>query len=225
MNRTKGASASSKPDVLSAQQRDAPSKTPATKRGRDTRDKLVVAARDIFSRSAFADVRIIDITAAAGVANGTFYTYFDTKEAIFREIAAQVLKEMSEAFRGGARDRDQSLAERIEANTRRYFACVRENASIARSIEALQARDRGVGAVRHETLGVGVQRIESWIRRLQERGLCDPAIEPWATALALHAMNVSVAYDHLVHRDAPEETDALLKATTRVWCSTLGLDR
>ena len=79
--------------------------------------------------------------------------------------------------------------------------------------------------MRRDTLIVGVKRVERWIRALQERGTCDPALEPWPTALALHAMNVSVAYDHLVHRDAPEETDALVRATTRIWCATVGLLR
>jgi AcrR family transcriptional regulator len=224
MDRPNRTRTSTRPDAPSAKRSLPSSKSPATKRGRDTRDKLLIAARDIFSRTAYADVRVIDITAEAGVASGTFYTYFDSKEEIFREIAARVLKEMSEAFRGGVRDPDQSIAGRVEANTRCYFACVRENASIARSIEEIQARDAGVGTARHETLGIGVQKIELWIRRLQERGICDSAIDPWPTALALHAMNVSVAYDHLVYRDAPDETDVLLKATTRIWCSTLGLD-
>lgn len=220
MDRTR---ASSKPDPSSRSRRKAPSKAPSTQRGRQTRDKLVAAAREIFSRAAFSDVRITDITAAAGVASGTFYTYFDSKEEIFREIAGQVLQEMSEAFRGRGRERHQTIAERVEANTRSYFACVRANRQIARSIEELLSREPGVGEARHRALGVGVQRIEAWIRRLQERGICPPGVDPWPTALSLHAMNVSVAYDHLVYRDAPEETESLLKATTRVWCSTLGI--
>jgi hypothetical protein len=70
---------------------------------------------------------------------------------------------------------------------------------------------------------VGVKRIERWIKRLQEQGICDPKLEAWPTAQALHAMQVSVAYDHLVHRDAPEETEMLLAATIRIWRAALGL--
>ena len=102
---------------------------------------------------------------------------------------------------------------------------MRRNARIARSIEEIHNREAGVGTSRRTTLVRGVKRIERWIRRLQEKGQCDPGLEPWPTALALHAMNVSVAYDHLVHRDAPEETEALVQATTRIWCATVGLGR
>src|SRR5262245_32537914 len=59
-----------------------------TPRGHRTRSKLLVAAREIFSRTGFFEVRITDITARAGVASGTFYTYFDSKEELFREVAA-----------------------------------------------------------------------------------------------------------------------------------------
>ena len=106
----------------------------------------------------------------------------------------------------------------IEQSTRRYFDCVHRNARIARSIEELHMREPGVGTARRDTLVMGIKRIERWIRDLQDRGICDPELEPWPTALALHAMNVSVAYDHLVYRDAPEETEQLVAATTRIWC-------
>ena len=232
MVRMSSARAASKSKVAPSREGSAPAdsevevsqaKAPATRRGRDTRDKLLGAARKIFSRTAFADVRVIDITQAAGVAAGTFYTYFDSKEQIFRVIAARVLKEMSDAPKGRPNDAKRGIAERVEAATRRYFASVHENARIARSIEEIQARESGVGESRHEMLRLGVHRIERWILKLQERGICDPEIAPWPTAVALHAMNVSVAYDHLVHRDAPEETELLLKATTNIWCSTLGI--
>jgi AcrR family transcriptional regulator len=199
-------------------------RAPATRRGRLTRDKLLVAARAVFATKPLSDARVTDITKSAGVASGTFYTYFDSKEEIFREIAAQVLQEMSEASRGGPEEAAFDPAERVERATRRYFECVRKNARVARSIEESWGRESGVGRVRRATLIHGVKRIEHLSVKLQQSGVCDPGIDPWATALALHAMNVSVAYDHLVHRDAPEETDALVEATRRIWCSTLGFD-
>src|SRR3970282_1942252 len=100
-------------------------------------------------------------------------------------------------------------ARQMESATRRSFESVRRNARIAHSVEEIQAREPGVRDARREILIVGVKRIERWILRLQRDGTCDPRVDAWSTALALHAMNVSVAYDHLVHRDAPEETEVL----------------
>lgn len=196
---------------------------PLTQRGRTTRDKLLRAAREVFGRESFGDVRITDITTQAGVASGTFYTYFDSKQEIFREVAAGVLEEMSVAPRLSPGEAELRPIQQIELSTRRYFESVRRNARIARSIEEVQAREQGVGRARRDVLVLGVKRIERWIRRLQQQGVCDREIEPWPTALALHAMNVSVAYDHLVHRDAPEETEVLLAAVLRIWRAALGL--
>ena len=80
-----------------------------------------------------------------------------------------------------------------------------------------------MGAERRDTLVKGVKRVERWIQRLQAQGICDPQLETWPVALALHVMNVSVAYNHLVHRDAPEDTEMLVRATARIWCAAVGL--
>src|SRR4051794_2983245 len=61
---------------------------PLTPRGRRTRSALVSAARAVFERDGFVGARVTDIAAHAGVAHGTFYTYFDSKEAVFRDVIA-----------------------------------------------------------------------------------------------------------------------------------------
>ena len=68
-----------------------------TARGLRTRENLVSAAHRVFERTPFPDARLSDITAEAGVAAGTFYTYFDAKEEIFREVADDVLAELATA--------------------------------------------------------------------------------------------------------------------------------
>jgi len=160
---------------------------PLTQRGRNTRAKLVRAAREVFSRQRFDEVRITDITAGAGVASGTFYTYFHSKEEVFREVASRVLEEMSAAPRRAPGEIEFDPTRQIEAATRRYFESIGRNARIARSIEELHAREPGVGSARRGILLVGVKRIARWIERLQEQGICDPDLEAWPTAQALHA--------------------------------------
>lgn len=205
-------------------EREAPCKAPATRRGRDTRNKLLAAGRDIFSRIAYADVRVTDITGLAGVASGTFYTYFDSKEEIFREIAAEVLHEMEHAARRDPENVERDPGRDLEYATRQYFLCCRRNARIARSIEEQAGGDRDLGRTRRDVMRRGVQRIERWIRRLQEQGVCDPDVETWHTALALHAMNVTAAYDQFVHRDEPVDVDVLVKAVARIWRRAVGLE-
>ena len=61
-----------------------------SERGRRTRGALIGAARRVFERDGFIDaIRITDIAEEAGAAHGTFYTYFDSKEAALRAVILQ----------------------------------------------------------------------------------------------------------------------------------------
>lgn len=211
-------------DRLPAQRAPGNGRLPPTRRGRDTRNKLLAAARDIFSRIGFMQVRVTDITGLAGVASGTFYTYFDSKEDIFREIAEDVLREMEHAAKRDPDNVERDPGRDLEYATRQYFLCCQRNARIARSIEELAGHDRAIGGARRAVVYRGVKRIERWILRLQQQGLCDPDIETWHTALALHAMNVTAAYDQFVHRDEPMDTEVLVKAVSRIWLRAVGLE-
>ncbi len=61
-------------------------KTPKTARGRKTLRKLLDAAAQEFGGRGFHDASVAGITARAGIAQGTFYIYFESKEHIFREL-------------------------------------------------------------------------------------------------------------------------------------------
>jgi AcrR family transcriptional regulator len=70
-------------------------KAPRTPRGERTLRKILDAARDEFGERGFAESSIVGITQRAGVALGTFYTYFDSKEALFQAL----VRDMSEQVR------------------------------------------------------------------------------------------------------------------------------
>lgn len=58
--------------------------------------RLVAAAREAFARHGYAGVNVADICAAADVAKGTFYRYFDSKEAIFLAAARSTVDAVGE---------------------------------------------------------------------------------------------------------------------------------
>ncbi len=70
-------------------------KAPRTERGRRTVRKLLEAAAKEFGERGYHDAAITGITARAGVALGTFYTYFESKEELFRAL----VQDMSHATR------------------------------------------------------------------------------------------------------------------------------
>lgn len=78
---------------------------PVTARGEATRRKLLEAAEQEFGERSFHAASISSITRRAGVAQGTFYLYFPSKEEILRELVRHMGRKLrhslSEATEGG----------------------------------------------------------------------------------------------------------------------------
>src|SRR5688500_10313296 len=81
-------------------------KAPRTARGERTMRKILDAARVEFGARGFSDSSIVGITTRARVALGTFYTYFDSKDALFaalvRDMSARVRDAVAPALDGAA---------------------------------------------------------------------------------------------------------------------------
>lgn len=112
-------------------------KAPRTERGRRTVRKLLEAAAQEFGERGYHEAAITGITARAGVALGTFYTYFESKEELFRAL----VKDMSDAVRAHVAEAvagapDRLAAERIGLAA--FIAFVRKHPELYRIIEEAQ---------------------------------------------------------------------------------------
>lgn len=115
-------------------------KAPKTARGRRTLRKILDAAELEFGARGFHDASIASITTNAGVAQGTFYIYFDSKEGLYRELVADL----------GARLRSY-LAEHVaaapnrteaeRAGLRAFIGFVREHGDLYRIVMESQFVD------------------------------------------------------------------------------------
>ena len=83
-----------------------PGKVPRTARGRETLRRLLDAAAAEFGERGFHEASVSGITRRAGTALGSFYTYFDSKDAIFtalvRDMSARVATTAAAAVSEGA---------------------------------------------------------------------------------------------------------------------------
>jgi len=81
---------------------------PLTARGRRTRQKLLQAAESLFGAKGFHGTSVVDITRKAGVGQGTFYLYFESKEEVFRQLVRYLSQQLRRALAKavvGAKDR------------------------------------------------------------------------------------------------------------------------
>ena len=108
-------------------------RTPKTERGRRTRNKLLEAAEIEFGEKGYYAAGISGITNRAGVALGTFYTYFASKEEIFRAL----VRYMSRHIREWVAERAAGAPNRLDAERRgiqAFIEFVRQHKSIYRII-------------------------------------------------------------------------------------------
>jgi AcrR family transcriptional regulator len=96
----------------------------------ERRQQILTHARDVFAVRGFHAAKIEDIVAAAGVARGTFYLYFEDKRAIFEEIVDGVLARIGATIvRVDPHDSSRSIAEQVRDNIRRVVAILLEDRS------------------------------------------------------------------------------------------------
>ncbi len=168
---------------------------PATDRGRRTRRKLLDAATVEFGEHGFHDASISGITRRADVALGTFYTYFDSKDAIFRAL----VRDFSEGVRAAAADAVQSTAtalDRERAALAAFLRFARDNMQIYRIIDEAEFVDPPSYRSHYESTA---QRI---LERLQEgaaKGELHTGLME-AHAWAIMGMNVFLGLRYAVWR-------------------------
>jgi AcrR family transcriptional regulator len=84
-----------------------------TARGERTRKKLLESAERIFAEVGYHDASIVKITEAAGVGQGTFYLYFQSKKQVFDEVVldlnSRVRAAMTEAAEQGSTRAEREL--------------------------------------------------------------------------------------------------------------------
>ena len=202
-----------------------PAEAPRSRKGAQTRARLVEAAKDVFEETGFLEARISDIAERAGLSHGSFYHYFDSKEQVFREVA-----EAQEAFLTAPPDRegegdapDVSEWERLLRANRRYLDRYRQNGKIMGVIEEVSRYDDQVNDARMQRQRHFADRAEQSIRRLQQAGAADRAIDPEIAALALGSMVARVAELWLVEGWGDYELDTVAEQLTRLWANAIGL--
>ena len=68
-----------------------------------TKEKLLEAGKNVIFRKGFNKARVSDITSQAGLAHGTFYLYFKTKEDFLLELLSSVRGEIISLIEEGVR--------------------------------------------------------------------------------------------------------------------------
>jgi len=209
-----------------AHQPPAPAAVPRSRKGEQTRSKLVKAAKEVFERDGFLNARIVDIAAKAKVSYGAFYHYFESKEQIFREVAEAQEDRLSAPpdLEAEPRRGDLSPHERIRDANRRYLERYRSEARLMGVIEQVSRYDAYVNAARMASQRHFAARSERMIQRLQSEGAADERINPAIAADALGSMMGRFAELWLTQGYREYEFDEAVDQLSMLWSNALGID-
>lgn len=200
---------------------------PRSRKGAETRARLLAAAKEIFEESGFLDARISDIAERAGLSHGSFYHYFDSKDEIFREVAEAVEDRLSAPLGSVILDPDSDATpeQRIRAAMKLHMDSYRQEARIMGVIEQVSRYDEQMRLARYKRQRHYSEQVEESIRRLQRRGLVDADLDPVIASAALGSMTTRFPEMWLVEGALECDFEEGVEQLTRVFLNGLGLEQ
>lgn len=191
---------------------------PLTGKGAARKKQLLQAARTVFEAKGFIETRVSDIVKEAKVSHGTFYTYFDTKEAIFTAVSHDVIDSMVAGMTHSIPTAD--LGGRVHDSVRRFVEVYRPHATMIGLMEQLGTFSPEMRELRLDVRDTFVQRTRRGIARMVSAGAADPDLDIEYTAESLGAMLEYTCYVWFcLERDFDE--DRLVDALATIWTKTL----
>jgi AcrR family transcriptional regulator len=164
-----------------------------TAQGIERKQQLLEAAARLFAEQGYASTRVVDIVDAAGVAKGLFYWYFENKEALFRQLAADIRQDLRRTQRKAINDDDPALIRIIYGTV----ASVRFMAEHASFFSLLEIEARSVA----EELRLGTEQHLTDVKDLIVAGQADGTVtkEDDAELMALAVVGAVGQFSHF-HR-------------------------
>ncbi len=99
--------------------------------------RLMAAGRTAFGQSGLYATRVEEITDLAGVAKGTFYLYFESKERLIQAIADETLRELGQACERACAS-ESTWPERVSAIARTHLRLFAEEPASMRILHQLR---------------------------------------------------------------------------------------
>lgn len=178
----------------------------------ETRERLIDAARCVFSESGFAQASLADVAKRAGVARATVYYQFSSKTGLLEAAIADVAAGNRRGRLRRARESDDPREELL-----RYVddvgAVWERNGAFLRNIAGLAVLEPDVAQVVRQYEERRREGITWLVKRLHDAGVLRSDASHGRTVDVVWTLSSFRSYDHLrryVHLP-PKETSAVLR--------------
>jgi AcrR family transcriptional regulator len=147
------------------------------------RAAILVAAREVFAELGYEAASVRDIIGRTGLASGTFYNYFRSKEAIATAVAADAALRLRPLLRQ-ERDQARDFPGYLDGIVRAYFRFLVDEQEVLRTPRPPAERRPRVRAQTPAQAAI-VDEVRSAIARAVERGLAPRVDVDYLTAAVI----------------------------------------
>ena len=132
-----------------------PTKPPAE---RPPAERLLTAAEELFGERSYHRTTVADICARAGMATGSFYSYYGSKAEIFAAVVRAINTDLRRAMKVALEHAGDDQRSRERASFRAYFEVLSKRPWIDRIVRESEFIDYGVFREYYEHLARGYAR-------------------------------------------------------------------
>jgi len=152
---------------------------PLSKRGLDTRRRLLDAAETVFGELGYHDASVVRVAQTAGVAAGTFYLYFDSKKAIFDELVRDLNRRVRHAMKEASSQGETRLQQEL-LGFEAYFEFTSSHPALYRIIRQAEFVSPEMLRYHYDRLSAGYVEALAAASESGEIGRLDPEVAAFA---------------------------------------------
>lgn len=196
-------------------------------RGQATREvrrvQIKDAALQVFAEQGYHATSITDLVKAAGVARGTFYLYFESKDALFLELLDDLVAELRSGIKGvDPSPGNPSVRDQLPQVVARVLHTVAANRALTRILfrEAI-----GLDAAVDERLAAFHENIHGYVLRAlalgRAMGVVGDAVDADVAATCIVGSIRFVVQQHIVASDEEPDIDRLAQGIVALFLDGL----
>ena len=180
---------------------------------KNNRAAILDAARDVFAEIGYGGTTVRDIIRRTNLASGTFYNYFDSKEAVFNALSDEIGTELRQLLRH-VRQRATSFDGFIEAMFLTYFSYYAKNRENYMLTRSNRGRDGMNEVMQGPQVRAGLAELSDDIRQAIAEGVI-PQLDVEFLTASLGGVAFSIL-DEMMERE-PLDPEAAAQFATRLF--------
>ncbi|SDZ65613.1 DNA-binding transcriptional regulator, AcrR family [Evansella caseinilytica] len=179
----------------------------------DRRAQILVVAREVLAEKGWEATKVSEIVKRAGIAQGTFYLYFESKNSLIQALTEEMMEKVFTAVRQQLSD-SKTFEEGVQHGMEAAFYNMKDYLDVYNILIngcAVVASDQK----EWKTLFTPYyELLESYIKNWQEAGAVDPQFQPEIISRLIVSLTDQAVDDYYLH-ESEASVDTYINNITR----------